>query len=185
MPELVIETERLVLRTMDERDAALHHRILNTPATMQFLGGVKELHEIEAKHALSLKSFASDGYGFMTVIEKASGDLVGHAGLKKVNNANAANQGDFEIGWLIREDRWRLGYATEVMGAIIEWAFIRHGAPHLVALTSKRNEASWRLMEKLGMERRQDLDFVDPAFPPGDQETVQYMLTREQWEQRK
>ena len=37
-------------------------------------------------------------------------------------------------------------------------------------------------MEKLGMIRREDLDFDDPAFPPDDRRTILYSLTREQWE---
>ncbi|PKP64415.1 MAG: GNAT family N-acetyltransferase, partial [Alphaproteobacteria bacterium HGW-Alphaproteobacteria-7] len=47
------ETERLILRTIEDADAALQFRLLNTPAIMERLGGVKELHEIEAKHARS------------------------------------------------------------------------------------------------------------------------------------
>ena len=37
-------------------------------------------------------------------------------------------------------------------------------------------------MEKLGMERREDLDFSDPSFAPKDNPVIQYSITREQWE---
>ena len=183
MGDIVLETDRLVLRKLMESDAALQDRILNTPTVMAHLGGVKELHEIETKHAKVMASFARQGFGFMMMIEKATGDLVGHAGLKQVDNPLAPNVGDFEIGWLVREDRWRRGYAHEAMVAVIDWAFHRHEAPHLVALTSNGNIGSWKLMEKLGMERRADLDFADPAFPDSDNPTIQYSLTRQQWEQ--
>ena len=182
MPDIVLETDRLVLRTIGEDDAEMQFRLLNTPTVMEHLGGVKELHEIEAKHARTMASFARNGFGFMMMIEKISGELVGHVGLKTVDNPHAANQGDFEIGWLVREDRWRSGYAAEAMHAVIDWAFTRHNAEHLVALTSFANEPSWRFMEKLGMVRREDLDFSDPAFPPQDNPTIQYSLTRKQWE---
>ena len=129
MGDIVLETERLVLRKIDEGDAALQYRLLNTPAVMEHLGGVKELHEIEAKHARTMASFARDGFGFMLMVEKASGELVGHAGLKRVDHPKAPNLGDFEIGWLVREDRWRRGYAGEAMRAVIDWAFTRHRAP--------------------------------------------------------
>lgn len=184
MGDIVLETERLVLRKLTESDAALQHRVLNTPAVMAHLGGVKELHEIEAKHARTMALFARDGFGFMMMIEKSTGELVGHAGMKRVDNPLAPNQGDHEIGWLVREDRWRLGLAGEAMRAVIDWAFGPIGAPHLVALTSNRNAASWKLMEKLGMERREDLDFTDPAFAPQDNPTIQYSLTKAQWEAR-
>lgn len=181
MAAIVLETERLVLRRIDEGDAVLQDRFLNTPKLMEHLGGVKELHELEAKHAKSMALFARDGFGFMMLIEKASGDLVGHAGMKRVDNENASNIGDHEIGWLIREDRWRRGYASEAMRAVIDWAFESIGAPHLVALTSEENVGSWRLMEKLGMERRKDLDFDDPSYAPEENPVIQYSLTRDQW----
>ena len=47
------------------------------------------------------------------------------------------------------------------------------------------NEASWKFMERLGMVRRRDLDFSDPAFPPEDNPTIQYSITKEQWEAQK
>ena len=98
MADIVLETERLVLRRLDEGDAVLHDKILNTPNVMKHLGGVKELHELEAKHAKGMAQFAREGFSFMMLIEKSSGDLVGHAGMKRVDNENAKNQGDHEIG---------------------------------------------------------------------------------------
>lgn len=185
MPEIagdiVLETNRLILRRITQSDAPLQDRILNTPTVMAHLGGVKELHEIEAKHARVMANQARYGFGFMMMIEKATGDLVGHAGMKLVDNPLAPNVGDHEIGWLVREDRWRRGYAFEAMRAIIEWAFTRFDPDHLVALTSEANTGSWRLMEKLGMERRTDLDFTDPAFPDSDNPVIQYGLSREHW----
>ncbi len=181
MADIVAETERLILRTIEDGDASLQHRLLNTPVVMERLGGVKELHEIEAKHAKSRALYAQEGFSFLMMIEKATGELVGHCGIKRVDNALAHNQGDHEIGWLVREDRWRRGYAEEAMRAVLDWAFGRVGAPHVVALTSQLNEPSWKLMEKLGMKRRPDLDFDDPAYPPEDRTTILYSLARESW----
>ncbi|MEO1649082.1 MAG: GNAT family N-acetyltransferase [Pseudomonadota bacterium] len=180
--DIVLETERLVLRKITENDAALQDRVLNTPNVMQYLGGVKELHEIEARHAITLASYARNGFGFMFMIEKASGELVGHAGMKRVDIPSAPNLGDHEIGWLVREDRWRRGYAHEAISAVIDWAFTRFDPPYLVAITSNRNTASWKLMEKLGMERRDDLEFREPDFSEDDNPVIQYALTKATWE---
>ena len=185
MADIIAETERLILRTVEEGDAALQFRLLNTPKVMARLGGAKELHEIEAKHAKTMASHAREGFSFLMMIEKDTGKLVGHCGIKRVDNALAHNQGDHEIGWLVREDRWRRGYAEEAMRVVLEWAFGRVGAPHVVALTSQMNEASWRLMEKLGMRRRTDLDFDDPDYPPDDRRTILYAITKQECEQAK
>ena len=181
MGDIILETERLIARTIIESDAALQDRVLNTPTVMKHLGGVKELHEIEAKHARNMALYASEGFSFLMLIEKATGELVGHCGIKRVDNPAAPNPGDHEVGWLIREDRWRRGYAHEAMVAVLDWAFGRVDAPHIVAITNQTNIASWKLMEKLGMQRRKDLDFVDPAFGGEDDPLIQYSLTREQW----
>ena len=185
MPDIIAETDRLILRTIEEGDAAIQYRLLNTPAVMARLGGPKELHEIEAKHAKAMQWQATRGFSFLMLIEKDTGELVGHAGIKLVDNPLAKNQGDHELGWLIREDRWRRGYAEEAVRAILEWAFGRVGAPHVVALTSELNIPSWKLMEKLGMARREDLDFDDPDYPPEDRKTILYSMTKDQWEKAK
>lgn len=182
MADIVIETERLVLRKHQDGDLPLHAKHLNTPAVMARLGGPMELQEIEARHAKSLALFAREGFGFMPVIEKGTGELVGQVGLKRVDAELARNKGDFEIGWLIREDRWRMGYAFEAMRAVLDWAFERFQAPLVVALTSEANEPSWRLMQKLGMVRRTDLDFEDDRFPPEDNPTILYSISRAEWE---
>ncbi len=129
-----------------------------------------------------MQLYAREGFSFLFMIEKATGEMVGHCGIKRVDNPLANNPGDHEIGWLVREDRWRRGYAEEAMRAVLDWAFARVGAPHVVALTSEANVGSWKLMEKLGMVRRADLDFDDPAYPPEDRTTILYSLSSEQWE---
>jgi RimJ/RimL family protein N-acetyltransferase len=178
----VIVTARLELRPIAPGDIDLQLRHLNTPAVMQHLGGVKTREMIAEKHARTQALWERDGFGFMMLWERETGDLVGHCGMKRVDNPLAPNIGDHEIGWLVREDRWRRGYAREAMRAVVDWAFAQIGAPHLVALTCDANAPSWRLMEKLGTQRRGDLDFVDPAFPAHENPTIQYAITREQWE---
>lgn len=184
MGDLVLETERLVLRQIDENDVDDHDRLLNTPTVMEHLGGVMERHQIEARHAKGMAMFAKDGFSFLFVHEKSTGEMVAYCGIKWVDNPLAPNKGDHEIGWVVREDRWRRGYAHEAMVAVIDWAFTSIDAPFLVALTCESNVGSWKLMEKLGMKRRKDLDFTDPGMPDASNPTIQYSITKEQWEAR-
>ena len=181
MPDIVLETDRLILRTAATGDVDLFDRHLNSPTMRRHLGGPQERHEIERYEAASEASFARDGFGWMAMIEKASGEFVGQCGLKWVDAKGASFTGDLEIGWMVREDRWRRGYAREVVIATLGWAFTRHDAPHVVALTSEANEPSWRFMEAIGMQRRADLDFDDPDYPPEENPTKVYVMTREQW----
>lgn len=179
MGEAILVTPRLILRQIREDDLDPHMALLNTPAVMRWLGGVQPREVIAAKHQAARYSFATHGFGFMIMEERASGEVVGHCGLRHVAHPLAPNPTDHEVGWLVREDRWRLGYAHEAMRAVIDWGFGVIGAPHIVALTCSPNVGSWRLMEKLGMTRRADLDFRDPADP---EPIIQYAITRAQWE---
>lgn len=181
MAKIVLETPRLILREIEAADLDLHMQLLNTPAVMKHLGGVQPRAVMEAKHNEARSGFAAEGFGFMIMEERATGEMAGHCGLRRVIHPHAPNPGDHEIGWLVREDRWRMGYAHEAMRAVVDWGFCVHHAPHIVALTCEANVGSWRLMEKLGMERREDLDFYDPADP---ETIIQYAITREQWEQQ-
>ncbi len=185
MADIIAETDRLILRTIEEGDAEEQLRVLNTPTVMARLGGPKELHEIEAKHAKGMQLYAQEGFSFLFAIDKANGEMVGHCGIKRVDHAAAPNIGDHEVGWLIREDRWRQGLAEEAVRAILDWAFGRVDAPFVVALTSHANTGSWKLMEKLGMVRREDLDFEAPEYGEEDRTVIQYSLTKTQWESQK
>ena len=176
---VVLTTPRLVLRQIGEDDLDAHMSLLNTPAVMQHLGGVQPRAVIAAKHAAARASFAAEGFGFMFAEERETGAIVAHCGLRRVAHPLAPNPTDHEIGWVVREDRWRMGYAHEAMRAVVDWGFAVHAAPHLVALTCEANVGSWRLMEKLGMERRAGLDFTDPSDP---EPIIQYAITRSQWE---
>ncbi|MDP2131421.1 MAG: GNAT family N-acetyltransferase [Erythrobacter sp.] len=179
MMAAVLTTPRLTLRAIAVDDLDPQMALLNTPAVMQYLGGVQPREVIAAKHAASRASFAAEGFGFMMMEERATGDIVGHCGLRRVAHPLAPNPHDFEIGWLVREDRWRRGYALEAMRAVVDWGFGVIGAKQIVALTCAANVGSWRLMEKLGMDRREDLDFADPGEP---EPIIQYAITRAQWE---
>lgn len=184
MAEAVLETPRLLLRRIRPDDAAVQFQHLNSPELMRFLGGPKSLEEIAARHARTIALFDEQGFGFLMMIEKASGEAVGHCGIKRVDNALAHNLGDHEIGWIVREDRWRRGYASEAMRAVLGWAFDTHEAPHVVALTSMANAPSWKLMQKLGMTRAPELDFADPAYPPEENPTILHRLTRAKWREK-
>ena len=120
-----------------------------------------------------------DELGGDAEVEHRAHQRAGHPGERPI-----ALVGEHEIGWLVREDRWRQGFAREMVEAVLEWAFTRHAAPHVVALTSQANVPSWRLMERIGMRRCTDLDFDDPRFPPEENPTILYSLSHEEWRNR-
>mgnify|MGYP003724935713 CR=1 FL=1 len=55
------------------------------------------------------------------------------------------------------------------------------GADEVVALTVARNTASWGLMKRLGMQRREDLDFDNAEFDKEDPVITVYSIDRASW----
>jgi RimJ/RimL family protein N-acetyltransferase len=82
----------------------------------------------------------------LAVIERASGELVGHMAFHPWLGAR-------EIGWVIGRPHQQRGYATEAARALVAHAFETLGAHRVVATCQPQNIASWRIMEKLGMRR--------------------------------
>jgi RimJ/RimL family protein N-acetyltransferase len=182
MPEIIMETARLILRSEAPGDIDVWAEHMNTPAVMEYLGGPRDRHKIEASFAKMAASRATLGFGFNLMQHKETGALIGNCGLKLVDNplAPAEMQSQFEIGWSLRADYWRKGYALEAATACLDLAFNRFDAGMVYAMTSERNVASWRMMEKLGMHRRADLDFPDPDYPPKDNPTMVYSIEKKQ-----
>jgi RimJ/RimL family protein N-acetyltransferase len=60
-----------------------------------------------------------------------------------------------------------MGLATEGARAVIDYAFDELKLPSVVAVTTVTNQPSRRVMEKLGMRYRPELDFEHPRVPDG------------------
>jgi RimJ/RimL family protein N-acetyltransferase len=161
----MIETSRLVLRPWREDDLAEFARVTNTPAVMEFLGGVQEPEALRASCARAIASQAERGFCFWIVERRSDNALLGFCGLKIGNEAPIV--GEVEIGWRLREDAWRQGFAREAATASLEWAWRNLSCGRVFAITVRDNARSWGLMERLGMLRQTDLDFEHSALPPG------------------
>lgn len=183
MAERVAETARLVLRTWDDADVAPFKQHLNTPAVMRWLGGVHDDAQFDAAYGRIQACQADHGHCFWIVERREDNALLGFCGLKRVNSDNAPNQGDFEIGWRLREDAWGKGYAREAAEAALNLAFTRFDAPHVAALTVRENAASWGLMQRLGMTRARGLDFTGGFAGPGEERVIVYKIERRGWMQ--
>lgn len=179
-----LETDRLILRDWRDEDWRPFFGHTNSLEVMRFLGGVMDEGMQQIARA-RLESYHRDhGFTFWVVERKGdgghlSGELLGFCGLKRCNQ-DGAPIGDAEIGWRLRADAWGHGYAREAAIATRDIAFTRFDVPHIVSLTVQENEASWGLMKRIGMIRREDLDFENADF--GGDTIVAYALSREDWE---
>jgi RimJ/RimL family protein N-acetyltransferase len=177
----MIETERLLLRNWREDDKEPFHRLCNTPAVMRWLGGVKPRHEYDEVVDRLAGWQRSYGHTFWAAERKEDGAFLGFCGLKIANGTGSPVLGEVEVGWRLREDCWGRGYAREAAAASLDFAFDRLAVRRVVALTVEGNSASWGLMRRLGMRRREDLDHVDPDWPAEMNPIIVYEIGNQEW----
>ena len=179
----MIETDRLLLRNWRAEDFDAFVALTNRPAVMRWLGGVQEPPALRERLASRFTAWQEErGFTFWVAERKADGELLGFCGLKIADDAGCPVKGEYEIGWRFREDAWGQGYAKEAAIASLEFAFDRLDAERVVALTVGGNLPSWGLMERLGMVRRPDLDFVGPDWAKST--VIVYVIGREEWQAR-
>ena len=181
--DTVLESPRLVLRRWREGDLELWLEHLNTPEVRAHLGGVEREDKIAEKFAKLERGWEENGFSFLALELRESGLFLGTAGIGRIANEGAPEtlQDAVQIGWQLRRDCWGQGYATEAAREVLAWAFGPLGLALVYAQTSESNPASWRIMEKLGMERLAALDYIAPDYPPRDNPTKVYGLAREAW----
>ena len=174
------ETERLVLRDWRDEDWPLFWDATNTPPVMRWLGGVCDDEKRAAAQNRLLSYKEEHGHTFWAVEHKDDGSILGFCGLKRCNQAGGP-VGMMEVGWRLREDAWGKGYAKEAAIASLDLAFARFGAEEVIALTVDGNSPSWGLMERLGMKRREDLDFANDEFDAENPVIIVYSIDADSW----
>lgn len=181
-----LETEHLVLRDWRAEDWPLFFRLTNTPAVMRWLGDALSDAQQAAMRERVETCAARHGHCFWAVERKQdgghlAGELLGFCGLKRADAPGSTVTGEFEVGWRLREDAWGKGYAKEAAVASLAAGFGQFGAQDIVALTVIGNTASWGLMKRLGMRRREDLDYPDERYEGELRDTIVYALARDDW----
>lgn len=145
---LVVETARLILRLPVEADAQPLLEIHQDPDVVRHLHVPIALGEITMAWrnvAMMVGHWSLRGFGQWTVVEKATGALVGRVGFW-----HPEGWPGLELGWLIRRERWGRGYATEAAAAALAWGWQHIDSDHVISLIQPDNEPSVRVAEKIG-----------------------------------
>lgn len=190
---VVLETERLLLRRFTPADVDRLVELDSDPEVMRYLnGGVPTPRELVEQQILPefLREYERfDGLGVWAAIEKGTGSFLGWFAFHPSRDGSPT---DVSLGYRLRRSSWGRGYATEGARALVRKGFAELGVRRVSATTYQDNAASRRVMEKLGMRlvRRyrmtaEDLveeshHVTDPAdLWPGDD--LEYELLAPDW----
>jgi len=103
-------------------------------------------------------------YAMMRASHEAQDMLAGDVGdilIASVGFKGPPQDGTVEIGYSVLPQFQSQGYATEMVRALIDWAFVQPGVARIVAETAEDNVPSMRLLSRLGFAR------TKPAVEPG------------------
>ncbi len=173
MDNLIIETDRLLLReyTMDDFDAL--YEILSDPETMQHYPAPYDEARTRYWIEWSLENYAKYGFGLWAVVLKETGEFIGDCG---ITIQNIDGEMLPEIGYHIHKKYWRRGFAKEAARAVRDWAFRNTKYDTLYSYMKHTNIGSWSTAMANGM--RKVKEYPDPK------NTISYAfaITRSEWE---
>ena len=144
-----LETERLRLRPLTPGDAAFIMELLNDPDWKRFIGdrNIRTLDDARGyieKGPMTM--YAKHNVGSLLVEVKTTGEPAGFSGLIKRDGLD-----DVDIGFAFLPRFRGFGYAYESTAAVLDHGRKVLGFPRIVAINSKDNEDSARLLERLGL----------------------------------
>ncbi|PVW13181.1 GNAT family N-acetyltransferase [Marixanthomonas spongiae] len=158
------KTDRLLLRPTSEEDANLIYQLLNTPKWLQYIGdrNIRSLEDAKAyiqnKMTPQLKRL---GYGNYTVIRKEDQAKMGTCGIYDREGVKGV-----DIGFAFLPEFEKKGFAYEAAFKLMNVFFSEFGIHRIQAYTSKKNQASQKLLEKLGLKQ------TGTTFLPDDKEEL-------------
>ena len=115
-----IETKRLFLREMAEEDFDSLRRVLGDADIMRHYPYAFDDQRIRSWIARNRERYSIFGFGLWAVCRKDTGEMIGDCGLTMQIIDGQIRP---EIGYHIRADHQRQGYATEAARAVRDWTW--------------------------------------------------------------
>jgi RimJ/RimL family protein N-acetyltransferase len=145
---MILETNRLQLRTLTLEDAEFVLRLLNEPSFIQNIAdrGVRTIEQAQDYIRNGpMASYEKFGFGLWLVETKSNNLPIGICGLIKRDVLD-----DVDIGYALLPEFWSQGYALESASGVMGYAGNKLGLNRVVAVVNPNNESSIRLLEKIG-----------------------------------
>ena len=143
-----VDTDRLLLRRFNVDDAPFILTLLNEPSFLRYIGDKKVRNLEDARQYIlngPVASYERNGFGLYLVELRESYTPIGMCGFLKREELP-----DPDIGFAFLPEFWSKGFAFEAAAAVLEDARERLNLQRILAITSLDNEASIKLLERLG-----------------------------------
>lgn len=145
---MILETERLYLREMEQSDFDSLCKILKDPKAMYAYEHGFSDEEVQEWLDRQQKRYRDYGFGLWAVIEKSGNQMIGQCGLT-MQDFNGREV--LEVGYLFQRAYWHKGFATEAAVACKEYAFEHLKAEEVYSIIRDNNTASQNVALRNGM----------------------------------
>ena len=168
----MLETDRLIVRRLDETDVEAIYRMRSAAETMRFIREPQSPGESANWVELVSSRWLDEKIGFCAMVERSSGAFVGWCGVWRLKET-----GELEVGYAVAKEFWGKGYASEAANEFLNYAFSKLKSEKVVAVAAPENAASRRVMEKIGMR----YDYTGVFY---GRDLVHYSITKKEFSRR-
>ncbi len=158
-----IETARLLLRPYTRDDLDDVHRLWTDPDVRRYLfdDEIMDRAWVATEIEHNLACFETQGFGQWAMFLKGHEALIGFCDYRSFHDPP-----EVQLIYGLAPAYWGQGLAPEAARAIIHYGFETLGFDEIIASTDTPNEASIRVMEKIGMtfQKRVLIDGLDTIY---------------------
>ncbi len=155
----ILETERLVMREWRLEDSGPMADFYADAELSRWVGGPGDAGAAWRACAVEAGHWVLRGFGQWVLEEKASGAMVGYAGL-----CQPCDLPELQIAWALFRAFHGRGYATEAAGRACGHAYLEMRRTTLVSYIAPDNHASKRVAMRLGAAHEQTIELAgEPA----------------------
>lgn len=150
MVDIRLETERLILRNIEEDDWASVHRYASIPIVCRFMAwgpNTEQDSKDFVKRAQAGRHDDPQKEVHLGIVRKDTGEFIGACGIWR----REGRMHEAEIGYCLHPDCWSLGYVSEAARALIGFGFREWEMHRVFARIDPENYGSIRVAEKCGM----------------------------------
>ena len=169
---MIIETERLFLREMKESDFDALYKVLADSDIMQHYPYTFDENRVINWIQRNIERYRIFGFGLWAVCLKETGEMIGDCG---ITLQLIDGQIKPEIGYHIRADKQRNGYAKEAAIAVRDWTFNNTPFQIVYSYMKYTNEPSVKTAISYGCKQ------VDEYKDDENEITKVFAISRDQW----
>ena len=169
---MVMETERLLLREMTDDDFQALYKVLADSDIMQHYPYTFDEVRVRNWIERNIERYRVFGFGLWAVCLKETDEMIGDCGLTMQLIKGEIKP---EIGYHIRADKQRKGYAKEAAIAVRDWTFNNTPFNIVYSYMKHTNEASAQTAMSYGCKQ------VDNFFDEVNGITKVFAISRNEW----